>query len=465
MKTVAKLSAFLLCALCVATFAGEELQRKAPSQPQRGDLNGRAPFHGENAPAAAPYGVCAHLTWQEFPGRNKTFALCSVAGIGIVRCDFPWPDHERKLGEWTYAKTDTIVADAKVAGVAILPILDFWHGGYPRRFDDLEPWARHVRRVAEHYAEDISVFEIWNEQDGQRKDGLDNPTNYVAVLKAAFEAIREKAPSARVAIGGHSGVPLAYIENLYKLGAGAYFDIMNVHPYCIPDPPEGRLDKQLENLRSLMAKYGDAGKTIWITEIGWPTSEWKPNFDPKKDNPDYVGGVDESVSALYLSRALGIAFAEGVETFLPYELRDREHERYHREAYFGLCRNDFTPKPAFAAYAAFTAMRPAGSVQKGDRPWRDGDFFFPQWRRPDDADALRETDVRGPLGADAGMLWTTDKTLWKDGGVRRLVRFTSDKMRFFNHLGAEVWPERRDGGYEIGISDKPIFFVGGELAE
>lgn len=39
-----------------------------------------------------------------------------------------------------------------------------------------------------------------------------------------------------------------------------------------------------------------------------------------------LGGVSEAFSAICLSRALGIAFAEGVEMFMPYELRDREFE-------------------------------------------------------------------------------------------------------------------------------------------
>ena len=77
------------------------------------------------------------------------------------------------------------------------------------------------------------------------------------------------------------------------------------------------------------------------------------------------------------------------------------------------------------------------------------------WRRPADADAKREGK---PLGADAGMLWTKDSA-----GDRRILRFTSDAVRFFDHLGAEVWPTPKDGGYEMDVTDKPTYFVGGEL--
>ena len=407
--------------------------------------------------AASPYGVCSHLTWGEFAGRDKTFSLCRVAGLGIIRSDFPWQDLERPKGTWNFKRTDAIVADAKSAGLTILPILDYDHQEYEKPHLDPRPWSEYVRRVASRYVAAIPVFEIWNEQN-HAKNILENPTNYFAVLKAAVEEIRAAAPGARVALGGLSGVPLTYIEELYKLGAGVYFDIMNVHPYSIPDRPEGKLDKQLEALRMLMAKYGDKEKPVWITEIGWPTNERKPGFDPQKgDKWEYDTGVDEACAACYLSRALGIAFAEGVETFIHYELRDREHKRYNREAYFGLCRNDFTPKPAFCAYAAFMSMRPVGSVQKSDRPWHDEGrtLFFPQWQRPENAGDLREGK---PLGADAGMLWTVAK----QGGSMR-VHFTSNDIRFFNHLGAEIWPEQNAGGYDIIVSEEPVYFVGGEL--
>ena len=76
-----------------------------------------------------------------------------------------------------------------------------------------------------------------------------------------------------VYLGGTAGVPMDFIEAIYRNGGGAFFDAMNVHPYNHPYAPEGDLDKKLENLRALMAKYGDAEKPIVITEHGWPTHD------------------------------------------------------------------------------------------------------------------------------------------------------------------------------------------------
>lgn len=405
----------------------------------------------------SPYGVCSHLTWGEFPARNKTFALCGVAGIGTVRCDFNWESIENPAGTFDFSRTDAIVADAKAAGIDILPILDYGHPAYPKPHEDPGPWRCFVRAVAGRYAADIPVFEVWNEQNHGGKKM--SPAEYLVVLKSAAEEIRAMSPDARIAIGGFAGVPLDYIEELYALGAARHFDIMNVHAYSVPDAPEGRLDKMLENLRLLMARNGDADKPVWITEIGQPTNEPLPGYDIGKDPWSRGPGIDETLAGRYLSRELGIAFAEDVAMFMPYELRSREFTRFNREAHFGIVRNDFTPKPAFVAYSFFTTMRPAGSVQKAVLPWHDEirTFFFPQWHRPDHADAQREGK---PLGADAGMIWTTGPH------ARRTLRFSSNVIRFFNHLGAEIWPEQNDaGGYDVVVSGEPVYFVGGELVE
>jgi hypothetical protein len=79
------------------------------------------------------------------------------------------------------------------------------------------------------------------------------------------------ATAPRVLFGGTAGVPLGFIEGVYKAGGAPFFDAMNIHPYSHPRQPEGHLDVKLEATRALMAKYGDADKPILITELGWPT--------------------------------------------------------------------------------------------------------------------------------------------------------------------------------------------------
>ncbi|MBR0503922.1 MAG: beta-galactosidase [Kiritimatiellae bacterium] len=150
--------------------------------------------------------------------------------------------------------------------------------------------------------------------------------------------------------------------------------------------------------------------------------------------------------AKMVARALGIAFAEGIENFFWYEFRQPDHDPYDPESYFGMVHDNFAPKPAYGAYMTFVDARPVGSVQKA-ATWRsaDGTVYFPQWTRPDKR--------------KAGMIWTTK------AAHERNLTFTSPNVTFLDVAGARVRPERAGNVVTLTLSDSPIYFFGGELKD
>ena len=224
---------------------------------------------GADVPAENSYGACAHLTRGE--PTTPTCDLIRQMGAGWVRCDFDGRVVERQPGVWDFACYDAIVAACEAAGLQLLPILyepPKW--SYPA-YEHLDAWGDYVQRVVAHYGQRLPVLEIWNEPNINPFWKNPNPTNYLAVLRRAYEVVKAHDPSLRVALGGMAGVPLDFIEEIYRLGGARHFDIMNVHPYTNLREPESRADAWLEQLHALMAKYGDADKPLWITEMGWPT--------------------------------------------------------------------------------------------------------------------------------------------------------------------------------------------------
>ncbi len=107
--------------------------------------------------AASPYGVCAHLTAGERDERSRTFAAVRAVGAGMVRCDFWWSEIERPDGSFDFSLTDAVVADAKAAGIAILPILGNGHPRHGAPFENEAPWRRYVHAVAERYAGGFAI--------------------------------------------------------------------------------------------------------------------------------------------------------------------------------------------------------------------------------------------------------------------------------------------------------------------
>ena len=602
--------------------------------------------------AENPYGACAHVTRGEPPAR--TCAMMRIAGMGWVRSDFDWRGIETKKGEWNFANFDRVVAECEAEGVRLLPILGYSVPWAHPAHEHLGAWGEYVRRVVTRYGKRLPVVEVWNEENIPHFWKSPNPTNYVALLRRTYETAKRAEPEVRVAFGGTAGVPLGFIEEVYKLGGAKWFDIMNIHPYSHPGRPEGSMDAQIEKLRGVMAKYGDAKKPLWITEVGWPTHRqgmgqgevmlaglkaarpdvktWRTVYVPARTdtegdvddtvrlhlldvlpsgssvevcrsaslaarlakgdvdavvypfNEDYAadsvdavcefvkaGGVlvdlggmpmwyawraapdgtmlrddkaktwddrrrlrisetafwidkrypesmsvrpvaasgikaksfsatrfftdrllkegdrfvpilsaptngieavaavvykfnsdmkgavvvsgvmggghgtsSEARQAKMVARALGIAFAEGVERFFWYEFRQPDVNPYDPESYFGIVHDNFAPKPAYGAYMTFVAARPAGSVQKGGA-WRsaDGNVYFPQWTRPDKR--------------QAGMVWTVR------AAHDRKVEFTSPNMTFLDVAGARVRPPHEGNVYTLPLSGSPIYFFGGEL--
>lgn len=216
-----------------------------------------------------PYGMCAHVTGDE--PAVRTCELLRQAGVGWVRSGFRWGAAERKPGEWDFSAFDKVVDACEAQGVQFLPILARSVAWADPAHEHLDAWGDYVKRVVTRYGSRLPVIEVWNEQNISMFWKNPNATNYLALLRRTYEVVKEHAPAVRVSFGGTSGIPFDFFEEVYRLGGAPFFDLVSVHPYTRPEAPEGRLDRDLEKLRAIMAKYGDAEKPIWITEMGWPT--------------------------------------------------------------------------------------------------------------------------------------------------------------------------------------------------
>jgi len=230
-------------------------------------------FLATRAAPESPYGATSHVSRDEFTQRDRIFEMCHVGGIGQIRFDCQMRDlRPAATSAWDFARYDRIVASADRCGVTLLPILFAMPGWASPVWEHTDAYADFARTLAQRYGSKMPVFEIWNEQN---IPSFWRPqpcvSNYLAALRAARVAVKAVDPGIRIALGGLAGTDPEYLEELYALGGGPDFDIMNVHPYSHPYPPEGRLDRSLEALRALMTKHGDGEKPIWITEHGWPT--------------------------------------------------------------------------------------------------------------------------------------------------------------------------------------------------
>ncbi len=310
------------------------LSRNATLRPHSGHLGGEAVTNqvcAYSVGASGAYGVCAHLPRHDADFRDKECAAIAALGATTVRFGISWRGMQKSPdAPLDFSKLDAIVAEAESHGLTILPIL-YWPPKWAQPvYEHLGEYAAFIEAVVSRYGEHFPAIEIWNEENLKGFWGEDpDPAKYALVLKAGYEAAKRASRSTppgpfgatplseggnagdpfpqlrsrsnylsreaalrprsghlsgeaalngcdghaatTVYLGGTAGVPLDFIEKIYQNGGGAFFDAMNIHPYSHPYAPEGDLDRKLETLRALMAKYGDAEKPIVITEHGWPT--------------------------------------------------------------------------------------------------------------------------------------------------------------------------------------------------
>ena len=209
----------------------------------------------------------------------------------------------------------------------------------------------------------VSAWEIWNEEDSASW-WSGTPAQYVGLLKATYPAVKSADPSATVLIGGLTGNDGAYVNQLYGAGAKGFFDGVGVHtdtacniasPYLFEYNRGTHIVNQyfflgFISIHGAMVAAGDAGKGIYMTELGWSATGAECNVGHWAGQK--LAGVTTATQATYLAQAyhcLAQPQYSYVKAAMWFELFDQGNSTDPLDN-FGLLHHDYTPKPAFATF-------------------------------------------------------------------------------------------------------------------
>ncbi len=324
--------------------------------------------------ALAPFfGLNEDIVWNPESDWPMLMARLEASGAESLRMPIRWRVVEPHRGAWDYSRVDRAIA-AVPASLEILATLmsvpewandvnpdtcDGWFDAYPPK--DLADWTAFVEKTVQRYKGRIRHWEIWNEPNGvDFYRPLPDPQGYAALLKTAYEAVKRADPDAVVALGGlqMNGIipnpwsPVKtpdFLEDLYRAGAGPYFDVCNIHPYVLPSEGPAHMMALIGDTLALMDRYGDARKPLWITEIGCGLN----------------AGTTPEQQADLLRDSFRLTRAEPriqrVHWFL---LRDMAQDLLGPEGSMGIVTRDFQEKPAYHAFVA--AAREGRTADPGD---------------------------------------------------------------------------------------------------
>ena len=308
----------------------------------------------------AYYGINSDPLWNFKPEELPQFvAMLTKSQCGSVRLPIRWQAAEPKRGEWDFSAMDRVVQSIpkEIEILGTLMSVPAWANGmdpktakgwfdaYPPR--DVTDWERAVSTIVTHYRGRIKHWEIWNEQNGvDFFRPQPDARAYTELLKSAYQAAKKADPACLVVLGGlqmngiipnpwSDGTAPNYLEDLYKAGAQPYFDICNTHPYVTPEQGARYMMELTGATLKLMARYGDAAKPLWITEVGCGAT-----------SPE-----GEQAQATLLRDTFELASGEPrIQRVFWFLLRDMEKDLLGPESHMGLFKFNGVAKPALEAF-------------------------------------------------------------------------------------------------------------------
>jgi hypothetical protein len=273
-------------------------------------------------------------------------------GVDSIRIGIPWSAVQpNEGGTPNWSAVDSLVAGAAQAGLNVLPFVyeaPAWavprvkvpgptSARAPKTLPvksaaERDAWSAFLVLAAERYgpggrfwsehptlsAEPIRTWQIWNEPNFKYFVARPNPADYGKLVKISFAALRSVDAGAQVVLAGMFSQPIEatrnfrppqayfaadFLERMYRSTPGikSRFQGVALHPYT---GNFRRLAPEIEEFRRALKRNHDAGKGLWITEIGWSSEPFGQEHDSFAKGPGGQARELKSAFSLFVHNAV-----------------------------------------------------------------------------------------------------------------------------------------------------------------
>ncbi len=355
------------------------------------------------AALAAPASALPAKFWGVDPQVNPTneeMQRLAQGGVGSIRIPIPWAAVQPTEGapiDWS--GFDSVLASSVQNGIDVLPFVysaPGWavpeavvpgsHGSVtapsklPVGGSAGAAWAAFLKAAVARYGpggsfwsanpslpeKPLRTWQIWNEENFKYFVTRPNPVEYGKLVKASYAALKQADPGAKVILGGmfakpkearyKAKPPQAYfasdfLERMYKSSPGirSKFNGVALHPYSTVYT---RLTPAIEELRAVMKKNHDAGKGLWITELGWSSQKPSPTNEFAKGLQGQATQLKNAFTLLRKNQAKW-----RLQKVFWFSVDDRGSSCNFCDG-SGLFSEGFVPKPSWYAYVKFAGGTP-----------------------------------------------------------------------------------------------------------
>lgn len=289
----------------------------------------------EQTPIVDKFGtspVQGYTRWGNAGDQNNTLLLAHPefiagktrdAGVRLTRENINWGSIENPAGTYGWLDMDIRLVNARAGGAEIIgtvaysPTFHTNDGNFntpPQTEAQLQAWENFFLAAARRYqgnipdgplagqAVNLRIWQAWNSHDPTVWTIFNQPgefDTYVRMLTRATRAVRAANPTATVL--AFEADQIAY-NKMIDAGALPHFDGASIANYAVldnpgnPAPPipeaSSLTTTRIGSLQDLIRRKMP-GKTIWVTQYGWPTLVPVGNL-----------GVTEPEQAAYVIRSM-----------------------------------------------------------------------------------------------------------------------------------------------------------------
>jgi len=339
--------------------------------------------------------------WGIVPQTNPDaaeFQRLKRGGVGSFRIPIAWGSVQpTPSGPQDWSLVDPLVAGAATVGIEVFPFLygapswavppDRSISSEPPRFLPVRNgrqrsgWKRFLVAAVRRYgprgsfwAENpavpkrpIRIWQVGNEVNFKYFVARPNPAEYGKLVKLSYAALKAADKGARIVLSGLFAHPAEarikrgprqaytapeFLEQMYRRTPGVKrrFNGVALHPYT---GTFKRLPLYIREIREVLAKNRDAGKGLFLTELGWSSQS------PKSRRDGFAKGRRGQAREL-----------KGAFRLLRRNQRRWKLQRVHWFSVndvegacnfcdgSGLFEEGFRPKPAWFGYVRFAGGRP-----------------------------------------------------------------------------------------------------------
>jgi hypothetical protein len=336
--------------------------------------------------------------WGIVPQATPTpeqFQRLKRGGVDSIRTPIGWSTVQPVAGgPFDWSAVDTVIRGAVTARLEVLPFVSgapSWAVPINKRFGSpmtlpvrtgvqRSGWKNFVRQAVLRYGPNggfwaenpelpmrpLRTWQVWNEQNFEYFVARPNPAEYGKLLKLSYSAIKGVDRGAKILLGGLFAAPreaefkrkppLAYfasdfLDLLYKTtpGVKSKFDGIALHPYTTTYK---RLPRYIEESLDVLKAHHDAGKELWLTELGWSSQKPTPNNSFAKGRSGQAAQLKGAFRILRDNQRKW-----NLQRIYWFSVDDQENACNFCDG-SGLFGEGFAPKPAWFAFTQFSGGKP-----------------------------------------------------------------------------------------------------------